>query len=379
MILHLLSDDSFSDYVIDQFENQIPGQNEYIVFKWNSDKKISFIKNSNRVNIIQEESKNLYDYCSNLSRFKAIITHNLSTPSQEKIVLAAPDFVKIAWVFWGFEVYNRKENHTFFLGRLTKKVEYHYWIKSKLKGILNFLKTSQKSDQVFLVNARSYQKVDYCLTHLREDYLYAKNFFKADFKFLWYNYFSIDKTLGNLKNEKINGNNILVGNSATLSNNHLEAFKVLKSLDLGNQKIIVPLSYGNNKYASHIIKKGEKLFGNQLMPLLTYIDRQQYNSILQSCSIVIMYHYRQQALGNIITSLWLGAKVYLSERTTTFSYFKRLGIHIYSIEKDLKANQKMCSPLPNQFVDQNRKILHDEYGKESMNTRIAKLITTLTA
>lgn len=55
--------------------------------------------------------------------------------------------------------------------------------------------------------------------------------------------------------------NIWVGNSATLSNNHLDLFEILKNLTLpDNYKIYTPLSYGNNELANYIEKKGERLF-----------------------------------------------------------------------------------------------------------------------
>ena len=46
----------------------------------------------------------------------------------------------------------------------------------------------------------------------------------------------------------LKGRNILLGNSASDTNNHLDAFEALRKLDLDGRKIITPLSYGNANY-----------------------------------------------------------------------------------------------------------------------------------
>ena len=97
-----------------------------------------------------------------------------------------------------------------------------------------------------------------------------------------------------LKNIQL-GNNILVGNSAHPENNHLDIAYKLKTINLSNRKIIVPLSYGDNKYKKIILKKYKNIFGNKFKPLLDFISIKDYLNILKSCNICIMGHLRQQA------------------------------------------------------------------------------------
>jgi len=42
--------------------------------------------------------------------------------------------------------------------------------------------------------------------------------------------------------------NILLGNSATYTNNHLDCFEVISKIDLNNRKIICPLNYGDKEH-----------------------------------------------------------------------------------------------------------------------------------
>ena len=83
-------------------------------------------------------------------------------------------------------------------------------------------------------------------------------------------------------------------------------------------------------------------------------------------------------MGNLITSLWLGAKVYMSKRSVLFQYFKRIGLVVFSIEEDLiPQNGKALQNLEEFFVDENRRILRDVYGKNSVLTRVETVVKEL--
>ena len=158
----------------------------------------------------------------------------------------------------------------------------------------------------------------------------------------------------------------------------MEAFFALKKLQINEQKIIVPLSYGNKWYARRIDNKGRILFGHNFQAMLEFLERGEYNQILRSCSVVIMNQYRHQGMGNIITALWLGARVYLSKKATTYAYFKRLGVYIFSVEDDLKpSNKQVLEALPTDLVVKNREILFHEYGRENMLRKVKELINEL--
>src|SRR5690606_8564482 len=123
--------------------------------------------------------------------------------------------------------------------------------------------------------------------------------------------------------------------SAFYTNNHLEAFELLKNIDLGKKKIICPLSYGNRNYAKKIADKGKKRWKDNFVPLFKLMPLHEYNEYLRLCGIVIMNNYRQQAVGNILTMIWMGAKVFLNEETSLYKYLKRIGVFVFSISTDL--------------------------------------------
>ena len=110
------------------------------------------------------------------------------------------------------------------------------------------------------------------------------------------------------------------------------------------------------------------------------MDIEAYNAKLQSCGIVVMNHYRQQAVGNILTTLWLGAKLYLNECNPVYQYLHKLGIILFSIEKELVPdNPSVLTLMSDAEINHNRKILLQEFSRENLLLKTKALIERLSA
>ena len=167
------------------------------------------------------------------------------------------------------------------------------------------------------------------------------------------------------------GDSILIGNSATLSNNHLDIFDIIKNT---NSKMIVPLSYGAygyQDYKERVIYQGNKLFKDNFHAIKSFLPIQEYDKILMSCNTMIMYHIRQQALGNIYMALYLGMRVFLNKKSITYKYMNDIGMIIFELEKDfdlvgieLNKNQK----------DINKELVIKLQGEEAINRKIKGII-----
>ena len=84
---------------------------------------------------------------------------------------------------------------------------------------------------------------------------------------------------------------------------------------------------------------------------------------------------RQQAFGNILASIWFGAKVYLNESNTIYLYLKRIGIQVFSINTDLvPSNKFVLEKLNTNQQIQNREILKKEFGHEKVLIKTMDLI-----
>lgn len=130
---------------------------------------------------------------------------------------------------------------------------------------------------------------------------------------------------------------ILVGNSATPSNRHCQAFKRIAneagsdSLQ-GNIKIIAPLSYGDPSYADEVCECGKELFGNDFFPIFKFMPYDEYTRLLDSIDVVVFNHDRQQGFGNLIQLLGKGKKVYISRCSTLWEYFNSIDVVVYDID-----------------------------------------------
>lgn len=128
---------------------------------------------------------------------------------------------------------------------------------------------------------------------------------------------------------------ILLGNSATVYNQHEEMFQVLSRFMNENMEVICPLSYGNDIYREEVLKIGPQYLGDKFVPLLQSIPREEYIDFLATCDVGIFNNNRQQAMGNISILALLGKKVYLRDDTPMWEHFKKIG-YCFSNINDIK-------------------------------------------
>lgn len=225
-----------------------------------------------------------------------------------------------------------------------------------------------------------FRRADYCLTDEREEYEYARNYIqKPDLKYLMYNYYTLEDMIGALIDKRCKGNHIFMGNSGANECNYWDAIPKVSKLKERGQKVIIPLSYGAPWVKNWVMRLGKLFFRKDFMPLVDFLPREQYNELICNCSTMIMPHYVPRAQGNIITALWLGMRVYLSEHNMTYHYFKRLGCTVYSIEKDLKrSNKERFMPMTDEELERNRKIIYATYSRENTMKAVQHIAEELT-
>ena len=122
---------------------------------------------------------------------------------------------------------------------------------------------------------------------------------------------------------------ILLGNSDVLTNNHLDALNVLKQFSKEKLKLICPLSYDNGEYARHITKKGKQFFADKWLSITEFMSIEKYLVFLDTIDVVVMYHNRTQAAGNIFALLKMGKKVFLKKESTLYAFVIDYGIKVF--------------------------------------------------
>ena len=194
-------------------------------------------------------------------------------------------------------------------------------------------------------------------------------------QFIWCAYFSIEDTIGELKNSRVQGNNVWLGNSATINVNYFENLPKIWFHGYKNRKLIVSLAYGSPWVRNLTVRLGKLLFGKKFMPLTDFMPLHEYNKLMLSCSTMIQPHYEPQAQGNIITALWLGMRVYMSEKSISYAFYKRIGALVFSWESEFKKYHYAL--LTDAEVEHNRHVLNRWFGKEHIQQGVLNVVKAL--
>ena len=150
---------------------------------------------------------------------------------------------------------------------------------------------------------------------------------------------------------------ILIGNSATPSNCHFEAFDLIKKYANENIIIYCPLSYGDEEYKNKVIEEGVKLFKDKFVALTDYLNFKDYLQIIGECSVCIFNNNRQQALGNINSAFQLQSKVYLKKNTTMWTEYINKKCVVYDVQEILNQSFDEFINSSEEIVLQNKKIV----------------------
>ncbi|MCH7974479.1 MAG: TDP-N-acetylfucosamine:lipid II N-acetylfucosaminyltransferase [Bacteroidetes bacterium] len=388
MFLHLADDSIFLDYAIDQFEAIAPDYNIYLVNS-NSPQKI---KNIEKI-ITAESNSNQYQYyIKKLSQFDGVILHAL-TDDKIKIVNNADTSVKFAWMFWGADAYYINKIRTNLFSKKTKKIlktindnsSFIYEVKQFLYSMdvfsVPYSLINKGNFPADYQRRKAMKRVDFCAPVIEDDYYMIKKKLNLKCKLLPFSYGTIESLVHDFENDNFSQNTkntysrILLGNSADPSNNHIDILYLLQKLNFTGE-IVCPLSYGDVNYRDFLIKIGYDIFGNKFKPLTDFIPLQQYQSLLRSCGIVIMNHYRQQGMGNIISSLYNGSKIFLNEKNPVYTFLKRNNAVIFSITNILKLSESF-SELTFDEIKQNQTFIINHYSREKVLTKTKIFVDTI--
>ena len=383
MILHIVNDEKFIDMAFRIFEEVHPHQNECIVLS--SSNELTYIK-STPCTIVDINQVDIKKLVHSFKKYDGIVLHGLDNLKLEILKYLPKDTITI-WIGFGYDYYDlivgkhtdlfdsktkslySEQNNDIYTGQSMFRNDNFYFVRvlKKLKCKIKGIKTKKE-----LIN-----KVAFFAPVLNEEYTMVEKSLRQKFKpqFLDWNYGTLeDDLIRGYQDVKIHSNNILVGNSASYENNHIEIFELLEKLNINDRKIISPLSYGKKEYREEIKSAGEKIFQTKFVALTDFIPIDKYIEMISSCSVVIMNHIRQQALGNIVTMMYLGAVIILKEENPVYKFFKKEGVFIYSMD-ELENEPKLISHrLTKKEIDFNRRILKKHWSRDVSQQKTKNLI-----
>lgn len=368
-ILHLISDHQVIERTLGVYESIFPGCNEILVFnKDGSFKRLKHDYNGRVVNI-----KNLRKVALNYnySEITHVIVHYMTTDKAD-FVKMIPQSLHVCWEIYGYDLYEQFLLPLGYEMYYTSPIPYfkhpfvrHYFgavmdLFLTFKGVKYSLKCQRK--KLFQYLANRVDSLQYCCKY---DASFVEEVAERSIpSYEVFNY-SLSEVLGELEDKPFfDGNNILIGNSASLSNNHLYTLEKIRQIELPvNSKLVLPLSYGGTKeYAQTVIDEYTKVYPDRLEVLVDYMPLHDYNKIFLSLKAIILSAWRQESQGTAIMAFYLGIKVFMSERSPLYKWFKDCGFIVYTIEN--LNNDSFERPLSEDEKNRNRQIVLRRYNSE---------------
>jgi radical SAM superfamily enzyme YgiQ (UPF0313 family)/tetratricopeptide (TPR) repeat protein/glycosyltransferase involved in cell wall biosynthesis len=324
----------FNDMIVESFDVR---EHLFIVYAkhaWEESKKYH-LKNSYYIDSFDDQC-----FLEWVEKSVQIIVHCLYTPAVTEFLFTHQYLLnKVNWKLWGGDLYLYRQ-----VGSISNSESNEARRKSIIK------------------------KIAYITSPVEEEVKHAIDVYnsKAQYKFAFYpqakDFREFRLNDGSPKNQTIN---ILVGNSGYPTNNHFQAFDYLSKFQNEPIKIYCPLSYGDKPYTEEVCAKGKQIFGDKFVPLLNFFPFDEYVNLLNTMDVVVMNHDRQQGMGNILTSLYLGKKVYMQPDITSYKCLSRCGVTLYDINEIEKNDFNHFIALSNHRQKIYSEIIESLYSKES--------------
>ena len=327
MILHLFTHDKFTyDYIC--FINKHFSADTHLFLVFGESDSSYKIPEFNNVKIINISSKSVFK--RRFLRIKNALLLRRSAQKAEKLILHGLFIKKII----------------IFLAKKPHLLPKTYWVV--WGGDLYVHQECAPHDPLECVRKEIIPKMAGFITYIKGDFDLIQKWYGASGQWLEClcypsNIIQVPKKISKPNTLR---QRILIGNSADPTNNHINIFNALKDLDLRDVEVIVPLSYGDDKYAEAIIKEGQKRF-EYFIPVRSFMPKQDYLNLLDSVSVAFFAHDRQQGMGNTIYLLSKGKKVYLRNGTTSWCYFKSIGVVCFDY------NQGVSLDIPHEHILKN--------------------------
>ncbi|MCK4662714.1 MAG: hypothetical protein KAT68_07610 [Bacteroidales bacterium] len=297
---------------------------------------------------------------------------------KEKIALRLPKYVKIAWRFFGYELYGKQRDIV--LSKKTKQALRINYSKNPFKIFKVFFRKIKTYFSLFIFSGspnilfyRASLRVNFFLALSFEEYNYLSSYYKLPvfiklpFKNKIYNENVLHTNLTLKRKEKFPI--IIVGNSRSEYNNHLDIIDLIdKNRNKEKYNFTLLLNYGSEKKYTSIVRQNiirKKYFKT----IEDFMSIEDFKLLYKKTSALVINSYRQMAGANVLEGFQNGVKIYLNEKNVMLQWFKNEGFYIFTIEDfedDLKNDnifltQEEAQYNIHQYRNLSKKYTVDEF------------------
>lgn len=350
-ILHLISDDKFIDGHIDKFKSD-DFNNTFLYLKEKNTycgKYINWIKHIN--------PNGYYQIIENIKSFDIIFTNGIGYKQSVFLNSLPNDCPKIFWCFFGAEIYNNPKiwNQKKLYAPITQKKIQNKSLYRLFQKIYHFRFFLKNGNDIHSEIKNTISICDYFTWYSKEEYELIQQNIK--FNLPEFKYLPIIHSIDNIKQQYFKKDNILLGNSGSESNNHLDILKKIKETKC-NYRISIPFSYGIKKwYKKEIVKFINNNHQLKIRLIEDFVPYEEYILNFEEAKAAVYGSYRQMGLGNIVMCIRSGVKMYLSDKNPIYQWLKNNDVSVCSIESELR----------NDILVNNLQLSQDEIKKNKIN------------
>lgn len=394
MNYHIITQDKFfNSYIEDIYELNLEKENFFLVQGnpnedpyLTTNRKVEYLSNDKEYIIEKLQTLSPNDklfvswYCNTIA--EAIMESKIPNPLY--VYVMGGEFYANPWEWHSSWLYNEKTYNKF------KKIGYIPSIKWTRRNPLHwgriiddfkYLNSWKKQCTLTYQNKlKQIERIDYIVLPKESigEYNLLKELYptlRAEHKYGLYdqNFDMASKMSTKIENDK--PYKILLGNSADPTNNHVDGMMFIKKKLNDDYKLYTVLSYGSELGKMWAMDCGNNLFGDNFYPIDDYMNRQEYLEFLNRMDVVVMYHNRQQAVGNIMTSLVLGKPVFMKSSNVVYQLLKEIGVKtIYGVNEINKKKLSYYIDDAKKYRNETVKLIKKAYSKEQRLMYLKELL-----
>lgn len=377
-ILHIGFDSHFVDYLVDRFERVAPGTGELITVS-GIEPVVRADGFSGPRHWVRPVAEDVAEVLERASEADLVVVHAMSELAA-LVCAQLPPGPQLMWSGFGYDYYVGASGEELVGERtlnLVRRISGGRRPDRYGKLVLDTELSRLEPLAVDVVRQKAAERADYFSAPVEADLaVFRRAFpgFAGTYQQL--NYGDLG-TLARTGDAVVTGDDILVGNSASFANNHVEAFRVLAKADLGERRVVVPLTYGDEAYRDGVLASGERRLGEHFHPIVEHLPIDEYLTLLGSCGITLLNHRRQQGVGNVVAALQQGSHLYLDRRNPLFGWLRSQGIAVRPVRGLL--DEVPAGPVADEVLVRHRQVLADLWGPARVEANVRDLLDRVEA
>lgn len=363
-VVHVLSSGSFLDTTASVFEEAAPGRNVFVGVGIDASRLV--VPDTARVEDVGADAAGLARLDELVASSRVAVFHGV-TAATAPALGRAPSSVLRVWSGWGGDYYGGSIDR--WAGLLAPATRRYFSSTIRPTYWLSRVAAARRYGPVLRAAARA---ADVFSAPVPEDLaVFRRRFPTFRGRYSQLNYVTLEEAIASGPPAAL-GRDILLGNSASMTNNHLDVIDRLAAVDLEERRVVAPLSYGDREYAAVVARRGREVLGDRFVPLADFLPLDEYNALLNECGVIVHGAWRQEGLGNILRGLWQGARIVLDPRNPVLEHLRTRGLAVSTLD-EVDAGG-LGAPLTSDELAAAHAFLRERWSREAVVRNVRALL-----